>query len=40
VPKIRLVLVRKSPLGDALYIKLGNHQLAVRKCEADTILVD
>jgi Fe2+ transport system protein FeoA len=39
VPKARVTLVRKSPLGDAYYIKIENHQMAVRKSEANTIFI-
>lgn len=40
LPKTKVKMVRKSPLGDAFYIKLENYQLAVRKSEAETIFVE
>jgi ferrous iron transport protein A len=40
LPKTKILMVRKAPLGDAFYIKLENHQLAVRKSEAETIYIE
>ena len=40
LPKVQVLMVRKAPLGDAFYIKLENHQLAIRKSEAETIFVE
>ncbi len=40
IPKAKVSMVRKSPLGDAYYIKLENHQMAMRQSEADTIFIE
>lgn len=39
LPKSRVIMVRRSPFGDAYYIKIENYQMAVRKSEADTIFI-
>ncbi len=39
LPGARVTMVRKSPFGDAFYIKMEGYQLAVRKEEAMTIKI-
>jgi len=40
LPKSRITLVRKSPLGDALYLQLDGHKIAIRKTEGLSILLE
>jgi len=40
LPKSKVTMVRKSPLGDAYFLKLNNHQIAVRASEAMSILLE
>ena len=40
LPKTQVCIVRKAPIGGALYIKLNGHQIAIRKEEADAIIVE
>ena len=40
LPKSKITLVRKSPLGDAYYLKLDSHQIAVRLSEANSIILE
>ena len=40
LPKSKVTLMRKSPMGDALYLKLNNHQIAVRVSEAKSIILE
>jgi Fe2+ transport system protein FeoA len=39
LPNARVTMVRKSPFGDAFYVKMQGYQLAVRKDEAMTIKI-
>ncbi|MFT4535731.1 MAG: Fe2+ transport system protein FeoA [Saprospiraceae bacterium] len=39
LPKSRVTVVRKSPLGDALYLQLDGHKIAIRKTEGAAILI-
>lgn len=39
LPKSRVTVVRKSPLGDALYLQLDGHKIAIRKNEGAAILI-
>ena len=39
LPGARVTMVRKSPFGDAFYVKMEGYQLAVRKDEAMTIKI-
>jgi len=39
LPSARVTMVRKAPFGDAFYVKLEGHQLAIRKDEAMTIKI-
>ena len=39
LPKSRVTVVRKSPLGDALYLQLDGHKIAIRKSEGAAILI-
>lgn len=38
-PGSSIHIVRSAPFGCPLYVKVGSHQLALRKQEAETILV-
>ncbi len=40
VPKARIAMIRKSPFGGAVCIRLGGTYIAIRKSEALCILVD
>ena len=40
LPKASLTVVRKSPFGGALYIKISNHQVALRKEEARALIIE
>jgi len=40
LPKSRVTLVRKSPLGDALYLQLDGHKIAIRNTEGQSILIE
>ncbi len=40
LPKTQVSIVRKAPLGGALYVKLNGHQIAIRKKEAEAIIVE
>ncbi len=40
LPKSRVTVVRKSPLGDALYLQLDGHKIAIRKNEGAAILIE
>lgn len=40
LPKSRITLVRKSPLGDALYLQLDGHKIAIRNNEGEAILLE
>lgn len=40
LPKSRITLVRKSPLGDALYLQLDGHKIAIRNQEGVAILLE
>jgi len=40
LPKSKVTIVRKSPFGDALYLQLDNHKLAIRRSEAASIMID
>lgn len=37
LPQTQVTLVRRSPLGDALYLRVGSHHIAIRTSEATTI---
>jgi Fe2+ transport system protein FeoA len=39
LPGCRIEILRTAPLGCPLYVKVGNHRLAIRKKEAENILV-
>lgn len=39
LPGSPVELVRKSPFGNTLYIRSGNHQVALRDNEASSIIV-
>jgi ferrous iron transport protein A len=39
LPSVQVKMVRKAPFGDAYYVKLEGHQLAIRKNEATTIQI-
>jgi len=38
-PETRISLIRKSPLGSALCLKIGDTYVAIRKKEAQSILL-
>jgi ferrous iron transport protein A len=40
VPNARVTVVRKSPFGGALYIKLENHMIGMRKIEAASVEIE
>jgi ferrous iron transport protein A len=40
VPNARVSLVRKAPFGGALYIKLEDHMLGMRKIEAASVEIE
>ena len=40
LPKSQVSIVRKAPIGGALYLKLNGHQVAVREKEANAIIVE
>lgn len=40
LPKSKVTMVRKSPMGDAYYLKLNSHQIAVRRSEAHSIILE
>lgn len=40
LPKSRVTVVRKSPLGDALYLQLDGQKIAIRKSEGLAILLE
>ena len=40
LPQMKITMVRKSPFGDALYLRLDNQLIAVRRQEAATILLE
>ena len=40
VPGASVQLLRKSPLNDAYYLKLGNHYLGIREDEAKLIRIE
>ena len=39
LPGSTVELVRRSPFGNTLYVRSGNHQVALRDNEASTIIV-
>lgn len=39
LPGASIALVRKAPFGGAYYIKTTNHHIALRKAEAENILL-
>jgi ferrous iron transport protein A len=39
LPSVQVKMVRKAPFGDAYYVKLEGHQLAIRRNEARTIKI-
>lgn len=40
LPGCMVQVVRMSPFGGGLYLKIGGHNFAIRKAEASQILVD
>ena len=40
LPKATIKMVRKAPFGKVFYIKLDDHQLAVREEEAKTVIIE
>ncbi len=40
LPKSKVTVVRKSPLGDALYLQLDGHKIAIRNNEGAAILIE
>lgn len=39
LPQSKVTLVRRSPLGDALYLQLDGHKIAIRNTEGSSILI-
>jgi Fe2+ transport system protein FeoA len=40
LPKANIKIIRKSPFGETLLLKINDHYIAVRKSEAATILIE
>ncbi|MEY3420817.1 MAG: hypothetical protein RIR48_1106 [Bacteroidota bacterium] len=40
MPEKKIQMIRKSPFGDAFYVKIENFQIGLRKEEADQIIVE
>lgn len=40
VPLSKVTLVRKSPFGGSLYIKMNKQYIAIRRSEAEAILLE
>jgi ferrous iron transport protein A len=40
LPKTKVRIVRKAPVGGALYVKINDYQIAVRKEEAKLIFIE
>lgn len=40
MPEKNIHMIRKSPFGDAFYVKIENFQIGLRKEEADQIIVE
>ncbi|HRO08390.1 MAG TPA: FeoA domain-containing protein [Saprospiraceae bacterium] len=40
LPDAVVKMVRKAPFGNVFYIKLDNHQLAIRAAEAESIIIE
>lgn len=40
LPRTTVKMIRKAPFGNVFYIKLENHQLAIRAEEAKTIIIE
>ncbi len=40
LPKSKVTVVRKSPLGDALYLQLDGHKIAIRNNEGAAIIIE
>jgi ferrous iron transport protein A len=40
IPNARVILVRKSPFGGALYIQLEDHMLGMRNMEAASVEIE
>lgn len=39
LPETSVKMVRKSPMGNAICLKLGNYYIAIRKSQAAKILI-
>lgn len=39
LPETKIKMVRKSPMGNAVCLKLGDYLLAVRKAQASKIII-
>ncbi|MDG2449141.1 MAG: FeoA family protein [Saprospiraceae bacterium] len=39
LPETKIKMVRKSPMGNAVCLKLGDYLLAVRKSQASKIII-
>lgn len=40
LPKSNIKMIRKAPFGKVFYVKLDNHQIAIREEEAKTIIIE
>ena len=40
LPKSKIVVIRRSPLGDALYLQLNGNKIALRNNEGAAILIE
>ncbi len=40
IPNAKVELIRKSPMGGALYIKINNHIIGMREIEAASVEIE
>ncbi|MCZ2101312.1 MAG: ferrous iron transport protein A [Chitinophagales bacterium] len=40
LPNTRVKMVRKAPFGKVFYVKLDDHQIAIREAEANTVIIE
>ncbi|MBK7635818.1 MAG: FeoA family protein [Saprospiraceae bacterium] len=40
IPDKKITMIRRSPFGDAYYVKMENYHIGLRKHEADQIIVE
>lgn len=39
LPDVKVRILRKSPIGQSMYVKVGNNFVAMRKSECESIIV-